>query len=95
MKGLVRLENSLSKSLDNYLEQESDAPEIIRQFADYVRKESNIAAGDIEKYVFHPINSFQLLRRFIRHWRELESYLKDGSPNGKYMVTTDFVLTSD
>ncbi|KAL9971083.1 hypothetical protein ACROYT_G023569 [Oculina patagonica] len=81
MKGLVRLENALSKSLDSYLEQRSDAPEILRQFADHVRKERNIAANDIEKYVFHPINSFQLVRRFIRHWRELESYLAKGSPN--------------
>lgn len=83
MKGLVRLESALSKSLDSYLEQRSEAPGIIRQFADHVRKERNIAAGDIEKYVFHPINSFQLVRRFIRHWTELESYLAKESPNGK------------
>lgn len=87
MKGLVRLENALSKSLDSYLEQRSDAPEILRKFADHVRKERNIAANDIEKYVFHPINSFQLVRRFIRHWRELELYLAKGSPNGKEILT--------
>ena len=83
MKGLVRLESALSKSLDSYLEQRSEAPGIIQQFADHVRKERNIAAGDIEKYVFHPINSFQLVRRFIRHWTELRSYLAKQSPNGK------------
>lgn len=83
MKGLVRLESALSKSLDSYLEERSEAPGIIRQFADHVRKERKIAAGDIEKYVFHPINSFQLVRRFIRHWTELRSYLAKQSPNGK------------
>ena len=83
MKGLVRLESALSKSLDSYLEQRSKVPGIIRQFANHVRKERNIAAGDIEKYVFHPINSFQLVRRFIRHWTELGSYLAKESPNGK------------
>jgi len=87
MKGLVRLENALSKSLDSYLEQRSEAPGVIRQFADHVRKERKIAAGDIEKYVFHPINSFQLVRRFIRHWTELESYLARQSPNGKTKPT--------
>ena len=87
MKGLVRLESALSKSLDSYLEQRSEAPRIIRQFADHVRKERIIAAGDIEKYVFHPINSFQLVRRFIRHWTELESYLAKESPNGKNKPT--------
>lgn len=81
MKGLVRLESALSKSLDSYLEERSEAPGIIRQFADHVRKERKIAAGDIEKYVFHPINSFQLVRRFIRHWTELRSYLAKQSPN--------------
>lgn len=83
LKGLVRLEGALSKSLDSYLEERSEAPEILRKFADHVRKESRIASSDIEKYVFHPINSFQLVRRFIRHWRELEAYLAKGSPNGK------------
>ena len=83
MKGLVRLESALSKSLDSYLEQRSEAPGIIRQFADHVRKEKNIAAGDIEKYVIHPVNSFQLVRRFVRHWTELGSYLAKESPNGK------------
>lgn len=87
MKGLVRLENALSKSLDSYLEQRSETPGVIRQFADHVRKERKIAAGDIEKYVFHPINSFQLVRRFIRHWTELESYLARQSPNGKTKPT--------
>ena len=33
MKGLVRLESALSKSLDSYLKQSSKAPGIIRQFA--------------------------------------------------------------
>ena len=82
LKGLVRLEGALSKSLDSYLQQRSEAPEIIRKFADAVRKESQIARSDIDKYVFHPINSFQLVRRFIRHWNELEAYLAKGAPNG-------------
>lgn len=81
LKGLVRLEGALSKSLDSYLQQRSEAPEIIRKFADAVRKESQIARSDIDKYVFHPINSFQLVRRFIRHWNELEAYLAKGAPN--------------
>lgn len=84
LKGLVRLEGSLSKSLDSYLETRSEAPEILRKFADRVRKENEIARSDIEKYVFHPINSFQLVRRFTRHWRELDSYLVKGTANGKH-----------
>lgn len=84
LKGLVRLEGALSSSLDSYLQECSEAPEILRKFADHVRRESEIARRDIDKYVFHPINSFQLVRRFIRHWRELESYLAKGSPNGKH-----------
>ena len=83
LKGLVRLEGALSKSLDSYLGKQSEAPAILRNFADHVRKESEIASSDIEKYVFHPINSFQLVRRFIRHWRELDTYLSQGSPNGE------------
>ena len=93
MKGLVRLESALSQSLDSYLEQISEAPEILRQFADHVRKERNVAAGDIEKYVFHPINSFQLVRRFVRHWKELESYLAKGSPNGKDLIVYNYSRT--
>ena len=84
LKGLVRLEGALSRSLDSYLQERLEAPEILRKFADHVRKESEIARSDIDKYVFHPINSFQLVRRFIRHWRELESYLAKGAPNGKH-----------
>ena len=87
MKGLVRLESALSKSLDSYLEERSEAPGIIRQFADHVRKERKIAAGDIEKYVFHPINSFQLIWRFIRHCTELGSYLSKECPNDKNKPT--------
>ena len=83
IKGLVRLESALSNSLDNYLEQMSEPPEVLRQFADRVRKEMKIAAGDIEKYAFHPINSFLLVRRFVRHWTELATFLSEGSPNGK------------
>ncbi|KAM7437418.1 hypothetical protein ABFA07_012971 [Porites harrisoni] len=81
LKGLVRLEGALSKTLDNYLEQQSEAPDIIRKFADHVRMESQFAKSDIERYVFHPINSFQLVRRFVRHWKELGSYLEKGTPN--------------
>ena len=100
MKGLVRLESALSKSLDSYLEQRSEAPGIIRQFADHVRKEKNIAAGDIEKYVFLPVNSFPLVRRYIRHWTELRSYLAKQSPNGKnklicFKLKTCFKLIKD
>ena len=83
LKGLVRLEGALSKTLDNYLEQQSGAPDIIRKFADHVRMESQIAKSDIERYVFHPINSFQLVRRFVRHWKELGSYLEKGTANGE------------
>lgn len=84
IKGLVRLESALSNSLDNYLEQMSEPPEVLRQFADRVRKEMKIAAGDIEKYAFHPINSFLLVRRFVRHWTELATFLSEGSPNDLY-----------
>ncbi|XP_068757238.1 prolyl 4-hydroxylase subunit alpha-1-like [Montipora capricornis] len=81
LKGLARLEGALSQSLDDYLKEQSEAPQILRQFADHVRKESEIARGNIEQYVFHPINSFQLVRRFVRHWRELDSYLAMGTQN--------------
>ncbi|XP_022793507.1 prolyl 4-hydroxylase subunit alpha-1-like isoform X2 [Stylophora pistillata] len=84
IKGLVRLESALSNSLDNYLEQMSEPPEVLQQFSDQVRKERDIAAGDIEKYAFHPINSFLLVRRFVRHWTELATFLSKGSPNDLY-----------
>lgn len=83
LKGLARLEAALSLSLDNYLKDQPQPPEILRNFADNVRRESEIARGDIENYVFHPINSFQLVRRFVRHWKELDSYLSKGTRNGK------------
>ena len=38
MKGLLRLESALSRSLDSYLEQRSGTPGIIRQFADHARR---------------------------------------------------------
>ncbi|KAK2556313.1 Prolyl 4-hydroxylase subunit alpha-3 [Acropora cervicornis] len=81
LKGLARLEAALSLSLDNYLKDQSQPPEILRNFADNVRRESEIARGDIENYIFHPINSFQLVRRFVRHWKELDSYLSKGTRN--------------
>ena len=83
LKGLARLEAALSLSLDSYLKDQSQPPEILRNFADHVRRESEIARGDLEKYIFHPINSFQLVRRFVRHWKELDSYLSKGTRNGK------------
>ncbi|XP_067051732.1 prolyl 4-hydroxylase subunit alpha-1-like isoform X1 [Acropora muricata] len=81
LKGLARLEAALSLSLDNYLKDQSQPPEILRNFADNVRRESEIARGDIENYIFHPINSFQLVRRFVRQWKELDSYLSKGTRN--------------
>ena len=82
MKGLVRLESVLSQSLDRYLQERSEAPSIIQNFADHVRKESVIASIDVEKYLWHPINCFQLVRRFTKHWKELDLYLSNGEPNG-------------
>lgn len=82
LKGLVRLESYLGELLDDYLKEKTDAPDVVKKFAEEVREITTLALKDVDQYVQHPVNTFLLVRRFTRHWKELRTFLANRHSNG-------------
>ena len=83
MKGLVRLEGYLLDLLDRYIENHPEPHEDLPRFAKEAREMRHNAMDDIEVFLGHPVNAFLLLRRFTKHWQEVDKFLDDRRKQGK------------
>lgn len=82
MKRLVRYEAYLLDLLDRYIESHPEPHEQLIMFAAEVRESTLHGMDDIEVFLGHPVNSFLLLRRFTKHWQQIDRFLDDKRKEG-------------
>ena len=84
MAGFVRLEQILSPTLEEYLKYESAASADVKRFVNDVKRHvHDVTEEEMEHFVGHPVNSYLLLRRFVKGWRDILSKVDERSPQGK------------
>ncbi len=83
MESLVYREKEMIASLKDYLRQEQDRLERIRQFTEKLDKlHAIIPEGKVENYLGHPSNAYQLIKRFVKEWPAMEDMAKNPSTQG-------------
>ena len=72
---LVKIEDDLAYSLEQYLIEQEQKLEVLQKFAGEVRLTVYLARKDRSKYLGHPVNAFLLIKRFVQEWPEVERIL--------------------
>lgn len=83
MKRLIRYEQYLLDLLDRYVESHPDPHEDLKMFVREIQESTLNVMDDIEVFLGHPVNSFLLLRRFTKHWQQIDRFLDDKRTKGK------------
>lgn len=84
MTDFMRLEQSFSLYLDEYLQHSREVSPEIERFANDVRQHiADVKDEDMEIFLGHPVNSYLLVRRFLHDWRNVMDKLDDTDPIGK------------
>lgn len=76
MKGLIRMEKTLTRELEHYLVSHPKAPSEFHRLAVEVKTQTSDIKNDVERFLGHPLNTFLLIRRYRKQWKELEEYLR-------------------
>ncbi|XP_057200153.1 prolyl 4-hydroxylase subunit alpha-1b isoform X1 [Triplophysa rosa] len=82
MTDLLYTEKDLVTSLKEYIRQEENRLEQVKQWADKVDSLTNTATQDPEGYLGHPVNAFKLMKRLNSEWAGLESLVLKDTTNG-------------
>ncbi|KAA0711024.1 Prolyl 4-hydroxylase subunit alpha-1 [Triplophysa tibetana] len=82
MTDLLYTEKDLVTSLKEYIRQEENRLEQVKQWADKVDSLTNTATQDPEGYLGHPVNAFKLMKRLNSEWADLESLVLKDTTNG-------------
>ncbi|XP_051502877.1 prolyl 4-hydroxylase subunit alpha-1-like isoform X2 [Myxocyprinus asiaticus] len=78
MTDLLYTEKDLVTSLKEYIKQEENRIEQVKEWADKLDSLTNTATQDPEGFLGHPVNAFKLMKRLNSEWADLESLvLKD------------------
>ncbi|XP_067050828.1 prolyl 4-hydroxylase subunit alpha-1-like isoform X2 [Acropora muricata] len=88
MTDFIHLERSFSSILEDYV-QESAAvlpPETMRFSKEVKRYLKDINGENMETFLGHPVNSYLLVRRFLREWRDIVDKLDKSHPVGMELV---------
>ena len=78
-------------SLKDYLRQEQDRLEKIKQFTEKLdRIHAVIPEGKVENYLGHPSNAYLLIKRFVKEWPAMEDLAKNPSSQGIYLYLRSY-----
>lgn len=85
MTDFIRLEQSFSSILDEYLQDSvpSASSELERFSNDVKQHLKDLKDEDMEIFLGHPVNSYLLVRRFLHDWRNVTNQLDETNPIGK------------
>ena len=84
MTDLVRLEQSFSSILDEYLQYSTHVALELDRFSNDVKQHlKELKDEDMEIFLGHPVNSYLLVRRFFHDWRNVVNKLDESNPIGK------------
>ncbi|CAM4647511.1 hypothetical protein PO909_011601 [Leuciscus waleckii] len=82
MTDLLYTEKDLVKSLKEYIRQEENRLEQVKEWADKLDSLTNTATEDPEGFLGHPVNAFKLMKRLNSEWADLESLVLKDTTNG-------------
>ena len=84
MTDLVRLEQSLNSILEEYLQYGTSVSSELDRFSNNVKLHlKDLKDEDMELFLGHPVNSYLLVRRFFRDWKNVANKLDESNPFGK------------
>ncbi|OTF70436.1 hypothetical protein BLA29_012563, partial [Euroglyphus maynei] len=76
MEKLLKTEQHIVKSLNDYLDNEEKRLSSLRQLAYHYNKLNMIANQDVQTYLSNPVNAYLLVKRLTTDWNLVE-YLID------------------
>uniref|UniRef100_A0A8C2E256 Prolyl 4-hydroxylase subunit alpha-1 n=1 Tax=Cyprinus carpio TaxID=7962 RepID=A0A8C2E256_CYPCA len=82
MTDLLYTEKDLVTSLKEYIRQEENRLEQVKEWADKLDSLTNTATQDPEGFLGHPVNAFKLMKRLNSEWGDLESLVLKDTTNG-------------
>ncbi|RXN08895.1 prolyl 4-hydroxylase subunit alpha-1-like isoform X1 [Labeo rohita] len=82
MTDLLYTEKDLVNSLKEYIKQEENRLELVKEWADKLDSLTNTATQDPEGFLGHPVNAFKLVKRLNSEWADLESLVLKDTTNG-------------
>lgn len=78
LEKLLKTEQLIVKSLDNYLKAEDERLTILRQFRANYFKMNGLASVNSESYLSNPVNAFLLVKRLTTDWKAVETLMVTG-----------------
>ncbi|ROL45257.1 Prolyl 4-hydroxylase subunit alpha-1 [Anabarilius grahami] len=82
MTDLLYTEKDLVTSLKEYIRQEENRLEQVKEWADKLDSLTKTATQDPEGFLGHPVNAFKLMKRLNSEWADLESLVLKDTTNG-------------
>uniref|UniRef100_A0A673HF32 procollagen-proline 4-dioxygenase n=1 Tax=Sinocyclocheilus rhinocerous TaxID=307959 RepID=A0A673HF32_9TELE len=82
MTDLLYTEKDLVTSLKEYIRQEENRLEQVKEWADKLDSLTITATQDPEGFLGHPVNAFKLMKRLNSEWADLESLVLKDTTNG-------------
>uniref|UniRef100_A0A8C2F0D2 procollagen-proline 4-dioxygenase n=1 Tax=Cyprinus carpio TaxID=7962 RepID=A0A8C2F0D2_CYPCA len=82
MTDLLYTEKDLVTSLKEYIRQEENRLEKVKEWAGKLDSLTITATQDPEGYLGHPVNAFKLMKRLNSEWADLESLVLKDTANG-------------
>lgn len=84
MTDFVQLEQTFGSYLEEYLHHNPSAPSDLKRLANDVKLHVKaVEDDDIEVFLGHPVNSYLLVWRFLREWRNAVDKLDETNPIGQ------------
>lgn len=87
MTDFVHLEQTFGSYLEEYLQYNPSAPSDLKRLANDVKLHvKTVEDEDMEVFLGHPVNSYLLVWRFLKEWRNVVNKLDRTDPigQGKY-----------
>ncbi|NP_999856.1 prolyl 4-hydroxylase subunit alpha-1b precursor [Danio rerio] len=82
MTDLLYAEKDLVTSLKEYIKQEENRLEQVKEWADKLDSLTITATQDPEGFLGHPVNAFKLMKRLNSEWSDLENLVLKDTTNG-------------
>uniref|UniRef100_A0A672QLU2 procollagen-proline 4-dioxygenase n=1 Tax=Sinocyclocheilus grahami TaxID=75366 RepID=A0A672QLU2_SINGR len=82
MTDLLYTEKDLVTSLKEYIRQEENRLEQVKEWADKLDSLTSTATQDPEGFLGHPVNAFKLVKRLNSEWGDLENLVLKDTTNG-------------
>ena len=82
LKTLFQIEGQLANNLRDYIKNQESRLKKIKDFTKKIEHLETISNNDVASYVGHPVNTYSMISRMVKRWKNMENIVRENNQNG-------------